>query len=164
MSNPIPNEYGKPDHAHAYLARADTFPHRSEGEEVLLELLPGQLTRVLDLGTGDWRLLSLVKSASPHAEGVALDFSPTMLAAARARFSADPDVSVVEHNLEDPLPAKFYHALGMDVAEEDPSNHCACPELQLGWLWQLGFGDADCYWNWREFALLAGRKRASAIP
>jgi SAM-dependent methyltransferase len=98
------NEYVKPSHALAYLAKADHIPHRAEGEAIVLELLPPQVRRILDLGCGDGRLLALAKLAKPQAYGVALDFSPTMLTAARARFAQDPTVSVIEHNLNEPLP------------------------------------------------------------
>ena len=37
-------------------------------------------------------------------EGVALDFSPAMLDAARERFRGDGKVHVIEHNLDEPLP------------------------------------------------------------
>ncbi len=59
---------------------------------------------MLDLGTGDGRLLGLVKLAHPECLGVALDFSPTMLEKARQRFADDRTVRVVEHDLTGPLP------------------------------------------------------------
>lgn len=92
------------DYALAYLERADTIPHRTEGEGVLLELLPERVDRVLDLGAGDGRLLDLVLTARPGATGIALDFSPAMLDAARARFDGDDRVEVRAHDLADPLP------------------------------------------------------------
>ena len=53
------------------------------------------MTRVLDLGSGDGRLLALVKLAHPDAQAVAIDFSDTMLDRLRARFAADSSVSVI---------------------------------------------------------------------
>ena len=38
-------------------------------------------------------------------EAVAVDFSPAMLEAARKRFAAESSVTVVTHNLDEPLPA-----------------------------------------------------------
>jgi len=97
-------EWATAEHALAYLAQADSIPHRAEGEAVLLDLLPRDVRRVLDLGTGDGRLLALVKLARPGARAVALDFSPAMLDAARARFAGDASVEIVAHDLEAPLP------------------------------------------------------------
>jgi len=98
------NEYATAEHALKYLALADRIPHRTEGEAVALELLPAGAERLLDLGTGDGRLLALALLGRPAARGVALDFSPTMLEAARRRFAGEARVEVVEHNLEEPLP------------------------------------------------------------
>ncbi len=98
------NLWASTEHALDYLGRADSIPHRVEGESTLLEFIPASTQRILDLGTGDGRLLALVKSAHPEATAVALDFSPTMLDASRQRFAGDHSVTVVAHNLENPLP------------------------------------------------------------
>jgi len=223
MTNQPINDYAQASHALNYLARADHLPHRKEGETVLLELLeqfrllhplnqlePGQ-PRVLDLGCGDGRLLALVKQARPEIEGVALDFSETMLKAVRERFTGEPSMTVVEHNMDNPLPnlgpfhavvssfaihhlantrkfnlyaeiyaqlapggifcnlehvssptpslkTAFYKALEHTGSKEDSSNKCLSVEEQVDWLKQIGFTDVDCFWKWREFALLAGVK------
>ena len=93
-----------PEHASAYLARADTIPHRATGEAVLLEELPPIVRRVLDLGSGDGRLMALVQQARPGARGVAVDFSPPMLERLHDRFGSGSGVEVVEHDLASPLP------------------------------------------------------------
>ena len=99
------SEWQTIDHALAYLARADKLPHRTEGERVLLDQIPKHAKRILDLGTGDGRLLSLVKLNRPEAEGVALDFSEPMLEQARKRFAQDRRITVVKHDFSFPLPS-----------------------------------------------------------
>ena len=98
------NEWASAEHALAYLERKDRIPHRTEGEAVLLHFVPRDAGRILDLGTGDGRLLGLLKIDRPGARALAMDFSPVMLAAARERFAADDLVEVVEHDLDRPLP------------------------------------------------------------
>jgi len=98
-------EWTSADHALRYLARADSLPHRVEGEEELLEHLPDPTGRVLDIGTGDGRLLGLVLAVRPEATGVAIDFSPSMLDAARRRFADSGRVEVLEHDIGQTLPS-----------------------------------------------------------
>ena len=98
------SEWQTVEHALAYLARADKLPHRTEGEKVLLDQIPPNPKRILDLGTGDGRLLALVKLKSPDAEGIALDFSDPMLEQSRKRFAQDKNVTVVKHDFSFPLP------------------------------------------------------------
>lgn len=92
-------------HALDYLARADQLAHRTEGEAILLEQVPVTVRRILDLGTGDGRLLALLKLDRPAAHSVALDFSDTMIELAQRRFEEDSAVEIVSHNLDDPLPS-----------------------------------------------------------
>jgi tRNA (cmo5U34)-methyltransferase len=98
------NLWTEADHARQYLERADTIPHRQEGEAVLLEFLPERIGRFLDLGSGGGRLLSLVKAARPTAQCVAVDFSPTMLEELQGKFGGHTDIAIVEQDLAKPLP------------------------------------------------------------
>jgi ubiquinone/menaquinone biosynthesis C-methylase UbiE len=196
-------------HARDYLERADSISHRGEGESALLEFIPQKTRRILDLGTGDGRLLALVRRQHPDTEAVAVDFSPAMLEAARKRFAEDPAVKVLAHNFDEPLPAfgkfdavissfaihhvvherkralyaeiyglltkggvfcnlehvasptprlhkEFLERIGFTVETEDTSNKLLDLETQLGWLREIGFVEVDCFWKWRELALLAG--------
>ena len=205
------NEWRSAAHAAAYLERQDQIPHRSAGEAALLDELPASVQRVLDLGSGDGRLLGMALAVRPQARGVALDFSSMMLERLRARFSSRPAVTVVEHDLAMPLPdlgsfdavissfaihhlehprkrqlyaeifhvlqpggvfcnlehvasasayghARFLEALDTRPEDEDPSNRLLDVHTQLEWLREIGYGDVDCYWKWRELALLAGRR------
>jgi SAM-dependent methyltransferase len=200
-------------HAEAYLERADTIPHRSEGEAVLIEELPSTVRRVLDLGAGGGRLMGIVQRSRPGAGGIVLDFSPPMLERLRARFDRPgTGIEVIEHDLSRPLPClgtfdtivssfaihhlehdrkrqlyaeiwsilepcgvfcnlehvasrsdaahrRFLTAMGIAPADEDPSNRLLDVDTQLGWLRVIGFVDVDCFWRYRELALLAGRKK-----
>jgi tRNA (cmo5U34)-methyltransferase len=91
-------------HSLDYLQRADTIPHRREGEAALLEFLPAKVERFLDIGSGGGRLLNLVRSTHPAASCVALDFSPAMLEELRKQFATDANITIVAHDLSNPLP------------------------------------------------------------
>jgi SAM-dependent methyltransferase len=97
-------EWSGVDHVRRYLERADAFPHRAEGERVLLDYVAPRVGRVLDLGTGDGRLLALLARKRPHLRGVGLDVSDVMLDAARARFEGEQRVELVEHDMGSVLP------------------------------------------------------------
>lgn len=97
-------EWTTAEHVDRYLGRADEYPRRAEGESVLLELVPRDARRVLDLGTGDGRLLALLRIDRPEVHGVGIDFSELMLEAARERFADDERIELVEHDLAQPLP------------------------------------------------------------
>jgi tRNA (cmo5U34)-methyltransferase len=97
-------EWTSARHVERYLDRADEFPRRTDGESVLLDHVPRDARRVLDLGTGDGRLLALLQADRPEMRGVGLDFSDLMLAAAGERFAGDDRVELVEHDLAEPLP------------------------------------------------------------
>lgn len=100
------NLWTSAEHALGYLAKADQIPHRTEGEAVLLQEVPKTVKRILDLGTGDGRLLALLKIERPSVECIAVDFSPTMLEAVKTRFANDARVEIVDHNLDKALPNK----------------------------------------------------------
>jgi tRNA (cmo5U34)-methyltransferase len=204
-------EWTKAEHVLRYLGRADKFPHRAEGEAVLLELVPRESARILDLGTGDGRLLALLRVDRPEMRAVGVDFSRVMLAAARERFAGDERFDLVERDLAGPLPAlgrfdavvssfaihhleherkralygevfdllepggvfanfehvasaterlhlAFFEAIGEPIEDADPSDRLLDVESQLVWLRGLGFDDVDCYWKWREMALLVAVK------
>lgn len=88
----------------AYLSLAKNLPHSEDMKTALLEQIPVTAKRVLDLGTGDGRLLELVKLKNPAAECVGLDFSEPMLKLFRERFGNDSSVKVIKHDLNVKLP------------------------------------------------------------
>jgi tRNA (cmo5U34)-methyltransferase len=84
-----------------YLSRS--IPHRDVAEAMLLQALPAGLERFVDIGTGDGRLIGLIRERHPDARALGLDFSEPMLARARERFAGDPLVELCEHDLAQPL-------------------------------------------------------------
>jgi SAM-dependent methyltransferase len=208
------NRWSEPSWALRYLRERDAIPHRVEGLEVLLELLPARVERVLDLGTGDGNTLALILAAHQQAHGVGLDFGDEMLERARARFEGDARVTIGHHDLDRPLPddlgdfdvvvssfaihhvvptrqrrlygevrdhlrpggrfanlehvasrsdelhIEFLAAIGKTPEQDDPSNKLVPVSTHLEWLDDLGFRDVDCFWKWRELALVSGTRRA----
>ena len=202
-------EWGTREHAARYLTRADEYPHRAEADGALLEQVPIEARRVLDLGTGDGRVLGLLEERRPGLSGVGVDASAPMLEAAGERFRDNPGIELVEHDLSERLPplgtfdavdssfaihhlehhrkralygeilealvpggvfvnlehvassterlhVAFFEAIGESLEDEDPSDRLLDVETQLSWLRELGFEDVDCFWKWREMAVLAG--------
>jgi tRNA (cmo5U34)-methyltransferase len=203
-------------HALAYLRERDTLPHQVDALEVLCELLPARVERVLDLGTGDGVTLGLVLAARPDATGIGLDFGDEMLRRARDRFAGDTRIEIERHDLDRALPSalgdfdvvvssfaihhcpparqralygevfeilrpgglfvnaehiasptealhlEFLAALRRTPADDDPSNQLVAVEQHLTWLNELGFENADCFWKWRELAVVAATRPAVA--
>ncbi len=198
------------EHALSYLRERESLPHRVDALEVLCELLPERVERVLDLGTGDGITLELVLAARPDATGVGLDFGAEMLRRAEERFAGDARVEIGRHDLELPLPGElgtfdlvvssfaihhlapgrqrelygevferlrpggrfvnaehvaspteelhreFLASLGRTSYDDDPSNRLVALEQHLTWLNGLGFVNSDCFWKWRELAVVSG--------
>jgi tRNA (cmo5U34)-methyltransferase len=97
----MPEEWSDPEHVAEYLDRE--IPHRQIAEEMLLAALPERVEQFLDLGTGDGRLISLVRGRHPGAAAVGIDSSGPMLARAAKRFDRDPRVELREQDLGIPL-------------------------------------------------------------
>lgn len=98
------NRWTSAEQVERYRSIADNRPHGEEFRAALLEQIPSNVGYVLDLGTGDGRLLGLVKSKNPEVRGVGLDFSEPMLELAGKRFEKDSSVEIVKHDLNVPLP------------------------------------------------------------
>lgn len=95
------SEWGDSERVAEYLSRE--IPHRHLAEEMLLEALPSRIGRFLDLGTGDGRLIALIRRSYPESTAVGIDVSEPMLARAGERFGADPLVELRADDLELPL-------------------------------------------------------------
>jgi tRNA (cmo5U34)-methyltransferase len=209
VSAPAVNLWSNVEHAREYLDRRATDSWRAAAYGHLLDIVPHAPRRVLDLGCGDGEVIGRVCAARPGIVGVACDFSPEMLGRVRERFADSTAVTIVEHDLDDPLPADWgsfdlvvsafaiHHVVDerkralyrevFDVlepggvfcnlehvasatpelhdeflrvigAEEDPSNKLVAVEPQLQWLRDIGFEQVECFYKWREIALLAGVK------
>ena len=61
------------------------------------------------------------------------------------------------------LHEEFLAALGKRPDEDDPSNQLDGTEQHLRWLNACRFVNAECFWKWRELAVVAGTKPASHV-
>jgi tRNA (cmo5U34)-methyltransferase len=87
----------------------ERLPHAPDGEAMLVEhLIRGEVSRILDLGTGDGHLIALLRQRWPAATAVGLDLSPALIDAGRRRFTEANGVRFDIHDLMQPLP----HTLG----------------------------------------------------
>jgi tRNA (cmo5U34)-methyltransferase len=98
-------EWSDAAHVERYLGRTQGSVPNVSADEALLEQIPARTRRVLDLGTGDGRLLALLLADRPALRGVGLDSSEPMLIRARERFGGDPRVELLGHDLAGALPA-----------------------------------------------------------
>jgi tRNA (cmo5U34)-methyltransferase len=97
----VSDEWSDSERVVEYLSRE--IPHRHIAEEMLLEALPQRVERFLDLGTGDGRLLALVRDRHPETEAIGLDSSAPMLDRAKERFDGDSLVDLRIHDLRNQL-------------------------------------------------------------
>lgn len=63
--------------------------------------------RILDLGTGNGRLIKLLKEKIPNVKSVTIDFSPPMLNEFKREFLNDDTIKIIEHDLTYPLPTNL---------------------------------------------------------
>ena len=101
------NEWMSEMHVREYIDKYIDVPRRNEGESVLLDHVPDNAKRILDLGTGDGRLLRILKTRRSHNEideAVVIDVSPIMLKRVKENFVHDNRVKIIEHDLQNPLP------------------------------------------------------------
>jgi tRNA (cmo5U34)-methyltransferase len=96
-------EWSDPAHVAHYRSRRDSN-RAVTSDEALLEHVPAGTKRILDLGTGDGRLLALLLEGHGQRSGVGIDSSELMLRAARERFAGDQRVELIDHDLCMPLP------------------------------------------------------------
>ena len=88
-----------------YVGRVGRLAARAAGEAELVEALPARCERVLDVGSGDGRLIEVAIGARPSvAAAIGLDNSPPMIARARKRFADEPRVVIKDHDLWSALP------------------------------------------------------------
>jgi SAM-dependent methyltransferase len=98
------HEWKQPQWAEDWPSFREGLPHAAAAERMLVEqLVRGEVNRVLDLGTGDGRMIAVLRETRPQITAVGLDLSPQLLEAARQRFEHIEDVRIEEHDLMQPF-------------------------------------------------------------
>lgn len=93
-----------PEQVDWYLQRIGRLEARLAGEAVLADVLPPAPERMLDLGCGDGRLVTVVRDArATVSEVVAVDRSSPMLQRAAERFPEGSGVELRTWDLEHPI-------------------------------------------------------------
>ena len=70
-------------------------------------------------------------------------------------------VFVNAEHVDSPTPAlheEFLAALGLTTYDDDPSNQLVPVSQHLAWLNGCGFENVDCFWKWREIAVVSGTR------
>ena len=97
------HEWRRAAHVARYRESIRDVPQWDESEGALREHIPARVGRFLDIGTGEGRLIELVRDSHPAATAVGVDLSPHMLSVARERFAGVAEVELVVHDLAEPL-------------------------------------------------------------
>jgi len=102
------------------LREGDSHSHRTDGEGVLLEVVPTSVHRVLDLSGGDGRLVRLLQIDRPQAEFVVLGFPLEVIEALGKNLVEIASVNIVSHDLARELPdLGRFDAVVCDLALHD---------------------------------------------
>ena len=129
-----------------------TIKEYRNSEVVIRPLTDGELTGIFEV-IGN---IPLKKDGTPNLNRVDIHKNFKALRMAASMGLEDPKLTSEEvANMKFGVP----EYIGMKVNEEDKSNILLDVETQLKWLREIGFDDVDCYWKWRELALLIGIKR-----
>jgi tRNA (cmo5U34)-methyltransferase len=99
-------EWQQPEQAARWSQTRRRLVPAAEAETVIVDhVLPPTVTRVLDLGTGDGRLIATILLRWPTAAAVGLDISEVLLDSARTTFDGADRVSLRRHDLMEALPS-----------------------------------------------------------
>jgi hypothetical protein len=108
------SEWSSAEYALEYLEIAEKIPHKDEGEKVLLEYIPADAERILDLGTGDGRLIKLIKSKKQQQLSAS---SSTSLS------SFTPEITVCIVYLDNQIIKRLVNKVNLHLEDRDMSYY-----------------------------------------